>query len=118
MPLPWVNSPCPPTLLTVTPVAPPLPVLVESTTSMSERLLVPPAFKVVLSSSLPPLDTKVPPPSVPAVVAPLINSTLPTVLLPAARSSVPLWVKLFTPSNWPCTAPPGVGVLATWPKGR
>ncbi|MNG20000.1 hypothetical protein D3C84_1042180 [compost metagenome] len=86
-------------MLTATPVAPPLPVAVESTTNISERLFAPPAFKVVLSSKLPPLDTNTPPPLVPAVVAPLISSTLPTVVPPAGRSRVPLLSKRFTPSN-------------------
>ncbi|MNI59782.1 hypothetical protein D3C73_1149620 [compost metagenome] len=98
MPLPWVNSPSPPLLVTAILVAP-LPVSVESTTSMSERLFVPPSFRVELSSRLPPFETKTPPPSVPAVVAPLISMTLPTVLLAPDRSSVPLLMKRFTPSN-------------------
>ncbi|MNM89418.1 hypothetical protein D3C81_1016490 [compost metagenome] len=86
-------------LLTETLVAPPLPVEVESTTKTSERLFAPPSFSVLLSSRLPPLETNTPPPSAPAVVAPLISSTLPTVLLLPGRSRVPLWVKRLTPSN-------------------
>ena len=66
MPFPVVRAPVPPALLTKMPVGAE-PRRVESTTSMSDCELGPPALRTVLSCSVPPLATKTPPPSVPGV---------------------------------------------------